>query len=55
MIACAGREIVMGKHSSLVPIDPQFGGMAAHGVVEEFNRAHAEIRADHSRAFVWQP
>ena len=55
MIACACKEIVMGKHSSLGPIDPQFGGMAAHGVVEEFNRAHAEIRADQSRAFVWQP
>lgn len=55
MIACACREIVMGKHSSLGPIDPQLGGVAAHGVVEEFNRAHAEIRADQSRAFVWQP
>ncbi|MCS6262197.1 MAG: S49 family peptidase [Nitrospira sp.] len=55
MIACACKEIVMGKHSSLGPIDPQFGGIAAHGVVEEFNRAHAEIKADQSRAFVWQP
>lgn len=55
MIACACKEIVMGKHSSLGPIDPQFGGMAAHGVVEEFNRAHAEIKADQTRAFVWQP
>lgn len=24
MIACAGKEIVMGNHSSLGPIDPQF-------------------------------
>jgi hypothetical protein len=55
MIACACKEIVMGKHSCLGPIDPQLGGMAAHGVVEEFNRAHAEIRLDQSRAFVWQP
>ena len=55
MIACACKEIVMGKHSSLGPIDPQFGGIVAHGVVEEFNRAHAEIKADQSRAFVWQP
>jgi hypothetical protein len=29
--------------------------MAAHGVVEEFNRAHAEIKQDQSRAYVWQP
>jgi ATP-dependent protease ClpP protease subunit len=55
MIACACKEIVMGKHSSLGPIDPRLGGMAAHGVVEEFNRAHAEIKSDQSRAFVWQP
>lgn len=55
MIACACREILMGKHSSLGPIDPQFGGVAAHGIVEEFNRAHEEIKKDQSRAFIWQP
>jgi ClpP class serine protease len=55
MIACACKEILMGKHSSLGPIDPQLGGLAAHGIVEEFNRAHKEIRADQTRAFVWQP
>lgn len=55
MIACACREIIMGKHSSLGPIDPQFGGVAAHGIVEEFNRAHEEIKKDQSRAFIWQP
>ena len=55
MIACATREIVMGKHSSLGPIDPQFNGIPAHGIVEEFNRAHNEIKKDQTRAFVWQP
>jgi ATP-dependent protease ClpP protease subunit len=55
MIACACREIMMGKHSSLGPIDPQLAGMPAHGIVEEFNRAHKEIKADQSRAYVWQP
>lgn len=55
MIACACREIVMGKQSSLGPIDPQIQGMAAHGVVEEFQRAHKEIRSDPSKAAVWQP
>ncbi len=55
MIACAAKEIIMGKHSSLGPIDPQLRGMPAHGIVEEFNRAHAEIKADQSRAYVWQP
>lgn len=55
MMACACREIIMGKHSSLGPIDPQLGGLAAHGVVEEFQRAHREIKQDPSRAAIWQP
>ena len=55
MIACACKEIVMGKQSSLGPIDPQFRGIPAHGVVEEFNRAKKEIRKDASSIPVWQP
>ena len=55
MIACACNEILMGKHSSLGPIDPQFGGIPAHGVVEEFNRAKREVREDKSTIPVWQP
>jgi hypothetical protein len=55
MIACACHEIVMGKQSSLGPIDPQFRGIPAHGVVEEFERAHAEIKKDPSKIPVWQP
>ena len=55
MIACSAKEILMGKHSNLGPIDPQFNGIPAHGVVEEFTRAHAEIKLDQSKVFVWQP
>lgn len=55
MIACACKEIFMGKQSSLGPIDPQFRGIPAHGVVEEFNRAHKEVRQDPSKIPVWQP
>jgi enoyl-CoA hydratase/carnithine racemase len=55
MIACACRSILMGKQSSLGPVDPQFGGIPAHGVIEEFRKAHEEIRADPSRIPVWQP
>jgi ClpP class serine protease len=36
MIACACKKIIMGKQSSLGPVDPQLGGVPAHGVVEEF-------------------
>lgn len=55
MVACACKEIVMGKHSSLGPIDPQFGGVPAQGVIEEFKKAHQEIQSDQSKVFVWQP
>jgi ATP-dependent protease ClpP protease subunit len=55
MIACASKVIIMGKQSSLGPIDPQFGGIPAHGVIEEFMKAHKEIREDPSKIPVWQP
>ncbi|MGZ3551995.1 MAG: SDH family Clp fold serine proteinase [Vulcanimicrobiaceae bacterium] len=55
MIACACEEIVMGAHSSLGPIDPQFNGVPAHGVVEEFERARREIAASPANIPLWQP
>lgn len=54
MIACACSQIIMGKHSSLGPIDPQFQGIPAHGVVEEFKNAHIEIKSDPSTIPIWQ-
>lgn len=55
MIALSAREIIMGKHSSLGPIDPQLNGIPAHGVVEEFNRAVQEVTSDPARIPIWQP
>jgi len=56
MIACACKEILMGRHSSLGPIDPQLmGGIPAHGVLEEFKQAYEEIRQDNNKIPVWQP
>lgn len=55
MIACACKEIIMGKQSSLGPIDPQFGNLPAHGIVEEFKRAYQEIVDDPSKIPLWQP
>lgn len=55
VIACGCKEIYMGKHSSLGPIDPQIGGIPVHGVVEEFNRAFEEIKIDPDKILVWQP
>jgi hypothetical protein len=53
MLACACREIVMGKHSNLGPIDPQFGGIPANGVLKEFEQAKKEVKADPDLARVW--
>lgn len=55
MIACSSDKILMGKHSSLGPIDPQFGGIPAHGLLEEFKKASEEIKIDLSKIHVWQP
>lgn len=55
MVACACKEVVMGKHSSLGPIDPQFAGIPAHGVVEEFGRARREIEDNPASIPLWQP
>ena len=55
MIACACKEIVMGTHSSLGPIDPQLQGVPCAGVIEEFKRAHIEIKNDNTRLAVWHP
>lgn len=54
MIACSANKIVMGKHSSLGPVDPQIMGIAAHGVIKEFEQAHSEIKDDPSKLAVWQ-
>lgn len=55
MVACASKCILMGKHSSLGPIDPQYKGLPAHGVLEEFNQAHEECRRDQTKISLWQP
>jgi ClpP class serine protease len=54
MIALAAREIVMGKHSNLGPIDPQLGGVAAHAIKEEIERAIKEVTATPQSAPIWQ-
>jgi len=60
MIACACKSIVMGKQSSLGPIDPQISGVPAHGIREEFEQAYREIKGgasglDQAKIPLWQP
>lgn len=43
MIACSCKQILMGKHSSLGPVDPHFNGIPAIGVIEEIKKAYQQI------------
>lgn len=54
MIACSCKEIIMGKQSNLGPIDPQFGGIPAYGVIEEFEKAIEEIQKNPQTIPIWQ-
>lgn len=54
MIALSCKEIVMGKQSSIGPIDPQFGGMSCAGVIEEFENAINSVKNDPATAPLWQ-
>lgn len=54
MIACACKEIYMGKQSSIGPIDPQFGNMAAFGVIDEFKYAAQDISDHPEKIPLWQ-
>lgn len=55
LLALTGREIWMGKHSNLGPIDPQFGSIPAVTLIEEFRRAHDEIVEEPTKLKVWTP
>lgn len=53
MIACASKEIVMGKHSSLGPIDPQFNGIPAYNIKSEFEEAKKDLLENPANAHYW--
>jgi ATP-dependent protease ClpP protease subunit len=54
MIALACKQIIMGKHSNLGPIDPQFSGIPAHAIKEDFERAVREVQTAPHTAPIWQ-
>ncbi|MPW31259.1 S49 family peptidase [Agarivorans sp. B2Z047] len=54
MMACSCKEIYMGKQSNIGPIDPQFGGIPAHGVIKEFETAIDRVKADPGSIPIWQ-
>jgi ClpP class serine protease len=54
MIALASKEIVMGKHSNLGPIDPQMGGLACQAIIDEFEDAKNDIKINPHAALLWK-
>jgi hypothetical protein len=55
IMALMAKEIWMGHHSNLGPIDPQFGSTPAVVLLDEFQRAYTEIKADPDKLAIWQP
>ena len=53
MIACSCKEILMGKHSSLGPADPQILGMSARTVIEEYELAKKEMEENPKSTPFW--
>lgn len=54
MIALSCNAIIMGKQSNLGPIDPQMGGVACQAVLDEFQKAKDDIKANPQAAPLWQ-
>ena len=55
IMALSCKQIIMGKESSIGPIDPQYGGIAANALLAEFERIREEIKEDPANALLWQP
>lgn len=53
MIACAAKEIIMGRQSSLGPIDPQFNGIPAYNIKQEFEEAKLDLANNPQNAQYW--
>lgn len=55
MLALSCKSVVLGKQSSLGPIDPHLHGIPADVIVTEFRRALREVVKDPKKAPVWAP
>jgi len=63
MLACSANVIVMGKQSSIGPIDPQFilqtsvgiQSLPAHAILEQFRKAQEDCAANPKNLNSWLP
>ena len=53
MVACSAKVIIMGKHSSLGPIDPQFNAIPAYDIKREFEEAKEDLLRNPANAQYW--
>lgn len=51
MIACSAKEIIMGKHSNLGPIDPQINNMPAYEYLNLLDQAMEDISKNNNLAY----
>lgn len=52
MLACSAKSIIMGSHSCLGPIDPQFDGIPAYNIISEFKEAKNDLENNpHSKEY----
>lgn len=54
MMACASKEIIMGTHSFLGPIDPQYEGISAYNIIKEFEEARKELESKPEALEYWK-
>jgi len=54
MIAISCPTIIMGKESSLGPVDPQYHGLSCQEAVDEFDQAVAAVSANPASLGLWQ-
>lgn len=54
MLACSSNKILMGKHSCLGPIDPQYGNISAYNIVKEFTSAQEDLSKNPQNFYYWQ-
>jgi ClpP class serine protease len=55
MLACSCKEIYMGSHSNLGPVDPSVNGIQAQAVLAEVESTYGQMKVEQSRALVWHP
>ncbi len=63
MLACAANKIVMGKHSSIGPVDPQLilqtplgrRSIPAGAIIDQFNLARTQCERDPKNLGTWIP